>query len=247
MPCLVIPDVHERLDRLDAALDLAYNKADHIVFLGDWFDAFGAVDLQRVRDMCNEIESHIDGIGEGGDGEGTGPDRIIPTTFLLGNHDCHYFFSHDGFKCSGYNPMKQAVIDRYLPEEVKRKFKIFTRVGPYLLSHAGFHEATLQYAKPEVEADALKLAFDGKFDPIWGAGRARGGYQKIGGPTWLDWNMEFDHIDNCPQIVGHTNQQDQQPKVKGPAGQLQSHCIDTALRHVAWIEDNGALTLEKCC
>lgn len=243
---LIVPDVHERLDRLAAALAGRIEKVDRVVFLGDWFDAFGPVDLRRVGQVCGFLNGNIDGLvieADPGDDSAT---VTVPATFLLGNHDCHYFFNHAGFICSGYEPRKKEVIEANIPQGIIEKFRIYTRVGPYLLSHAGFHEGNLHYTRPEVEAHQLQIARDGGFSELWGAGYARGGRQPIGGPTWLDWSAEFNHIDNLPQIVGHTN--GKQVRTKGLNGQLQSWCLDTACHHVAIVDDEtGAITVEQCC
>lgn len=260
MATLVISDIHERLDKLANALSGRVEKASRVVFLGDWFDAFGKVDLGRVNMVCRFINGNIDGIFyEPKDNEE--PGRLVPVDFLLGNHDCHYFFQHNGFKCSGYENRKQDAIDTLIPRSVMEKFHIFTRVGPYLLSHAGFHKGNMDLATPEAERHHLQIAHDGGFSKMWGAGMARGGNQALGGPTWLDWNDEFGHIDGTPQIVGHTNQRDNLPKSKGITKAdstvnaegnlsvemgLMSHCIDTALRHVLWLEDDGRVTIEQC-
>lgn len=249
MATLIIPDVHERMDRLAAALRDRLAKADRVVFLGDWFDAFGPLQLDRVEMACKFINGNIDGLlledharfvdHETTDGGG----RVIPATFLLGNHDCHYFFDHPNFMCSGYTPAKKEVIEETMSGDAVEQFRIFTRVGPYLVSHAGFTEATMRFATEEVEAEALQAAYDGKFDPIFGAGYARGGRQPIGGPTWLDWNAEFQHIPSQPQIVGHTN--GSAVRTKGEGSEFRSWCIDTALHFVAWVdEDTGVVTAE---
>lgn len=239
---LIVPDIHERMERLGEALRDRLPEADRVVFLGDWFDAFGLVALDRVRAACLFINANIDGLELGDAREGT--QKIVPATFLFGNHDCHYFFSNRGFRCSGYNWDKQAVIDEAIDPLAVRKFRIFTRVGPYLVSHAGFHEATLQYARPEVEEQAIKDALNGGFDPLFGAGVARGGALRIGGPTWLDWNAEFEHIEGVPQIVGHTN--GSAVRTKGEGSQHKSWCLDAALHYVAWVdEETGKVTCEK--
>ena len=246
MATLICPDVHERIDRLLLIEEKFFPKADRIVMLGDFFDAFGPVDLRRVGQICGWINGHV---------------NDPKMTFLGGNHDFHYFFKHDGFKCSGYNPQKQDVIDANLPDGIREKFRIFTRVGPYLVSHAGFTEATLQYCTPEVEAEAIKTALAGGFDPLFGAGYDRGGDQPVGGPTWLDWS-NLQHIDDCPQIVGHTHggtvrykgglMPDADPAWveycrKNPAeAPLRSICLDTALRNVAFVDENsGVVTVEN--
>lgn len=241
MATLIIPDSHERLDRLESALKGRLEQADHVIHLGDHFDTFASWDEKRVRDVCRFILMNIDGFFYEPEDPDV-PGLLIPTTFLLGNHDCHLFFQHNAFKCSGYNTRTQAIVDEMIPEDVRRKFKLFTRVGPYLVSHAGFHEATLQYATEEVEREALNAAFSGKMDPLFGAGYARGGWQKIGGCTWLDWNQEFTGIYGTPQIVGHT--QGNTVRTKTADDQTVSYCIDTALRHVCWVRDDGTVTIE---
>ena len=239
MPTLIIPDIHERLDKLANALSGRIERADRVIFLGDFFDAFGKTDLTRMRDVCRFINKNIDGIRwEDGD---IGS-RIIPVDFLLGNHDCHYFFGHDGFKCSGYNHQKQDVIDTLIPRTVREKFHIFTRVGSYLLSHAGFHTGNIGNATPEVERHHLQIAHDGGFSRMWGAGMARGGNQALGGPTWLDFAYEFEPIVGVPQIVGHTNGKDVRTK-QTSNGEI-SYCIDTALHNICWISDDGQTTIE---
>ena len=254
MATLIIPDVHERLDRLERALVFARTMRDavsRIVFLGDWFDAFGPVDLRKVGQICGWLNANINGVDgtpfvemDATDGDHT-ITRVIPADFLLGNHDCHYFFHHNGFMCSGYDHRKKDVIQANLAQTTMDQFKVFTKVGPYLCSHAGLHLATLGFDKPEVEAGALRTARAGGWDPFWGAGRARGGNQQIGGPTWLDWGAEFEHIDDLPQIVGHTN--GQHVRSKGNSGQLQSWCLDTALRNCAIVdEETGAIEIVTC-
>ena len=242
MATLLIPDIHERLDRLEVALRGRIEKADRVVFLGDWFDAFGPFDRERFRQICAFLNQNAAGVFyEPEDGEE--PGRLIPATFLLGNHDCHYFFRHNAFKCSGYDPRKQALVDDLVAPETIKRFVISTRVGPYLVSHAGYTEVTLQYCRPEVEIEAIGTALAGGFDPLFGAGYDRGGDQLVGGPTWLDWS-NLQHIPDCAQIVGHSNGRD--VRVKGGLGvPHNSYCLDTALRHCAWVDDTtGAVTIE---
>lgn len=221
----IVPDVHERLDRLEASLKLVDDNIDGLVFLGDWFDTFKAHDDERCREVCRFINNNIDGVLT------TDPPK--PADFLLGNHDCHYFFNHHAFLCSGYHPRKKEIITGYIAPETIRKFKLFVRHGNYLISHAGFNTITMQFAEDNFARQAIDEALQGKFDPVWGAGKARGGNQMFGGPTWLDWHYEFEPVQGAPQIVGHTN--DTEVRTKW-AGQEVSYCIDTASRHVAILD-----------
>lgn len=209
-----IPDPHERLDKVREVLALV-RPTERVVFLGDWFDTFKPWDEDRVYSVCSFITNNIDN---------------PRYTFLLGNHDVHYI--NDNYACSGWNPKTLGIVRHAVSRETWLKFKVFTRVGKYTLSHAGFCPETVKYAEPNVCDDAVKklVARDG-IDPLFGAGKARGGPQWFGGPTWLDWNYEFDEIAGFPQIVGHTA--DKAPRQKG-----ESHCIDTHSKHYAMIVDD---------
>ena len=239
MKVAIIPDVHEKLDRLD---NLVLDDADHEIYLGDWFDSFAAFDEDRIRHTCDIINNLA---------------QREDVTLLLGNHDVHYFFDNTGYTCSGYELRKKRIIKHLIPEETILKFKVFTRVGPYLVSHAGFCEGTLQYATDLVANEAIRTSLAGGYDALFGAGKARGGYQKFGGPTWLDFNYEFEHIDDIPQIVGHTQDKAVRAKGKTQAASkvdedgniivdvgLMSYCIDTGLRHWALVDDEtGAIEI----
>lgn len=230
MKYLIIPDIHERLDKLQKALQYA-GKVDHIIQLGDWFDSFDAYNEDRIRDLCRFINQNITGYRWD---DGDIGSKILPTTFLLGNHDCHYFFDNPQFPCSGYDPRKKFLIKELIPIETLRRFKLFTRVSDYLISHAGFNSVTIQYADPVICAHFIQAAMREDFDPLFGAGWARGGRQRHGGPTWLDWTEEFEPLET-PQIVGHSHGKD--VRVKQTAAGVKSYCIDTALRHCIILDD----------
>ena len=225
---LVIPDIHQRMDQFDLLTD-RMRRADRIVQLGDWFDHFGHRDEALDRRTCQAI-------------------RQFPGEKLLGNHDGHYFFDNAAFMCSGFDGRRRAIVDAMIPRLTITSFAISTQVGPYLVSHAGFTEATLTaYRNGPSQWDIIEAALDGGFDPIFGAGRARGGYLPAGGPVWLDWNEEFQHIDDLPQIVGHTmDSRNFAVRTKGGDTGLKSYCCDTGLRHVLWIDEvTGAVTVEE--
>ena len=212
---LCVPDVHEDLDTLERIERLYFGEADRIVMMGDHFDTFGQ---RRAKEVCQWILDHMD------------DPRI---EWLLGNHDCSYFFHHNDFRCSGYHPMTQTTIDDMLPMEVRRRFKLCTRDGKFLISHAGFTKSNLAIA--DDQQPALDAAAAGKFHSAFNVGASRGGYAASGGPTWLDWNYEFDALEQA-QIVGHTKAKEVRTRVHEPSGSI-SYCIDTVLRHVLFISD----------
>lgn len=249
---LIVSDIHEQLVELQAALERT-KDADDVVWLGDWPDTFAAYNEARIRRLV-EIMLEVPGIK------------------LIGNHCAHYMFDHQRFMCSGFDGRKRVVYDSLVTSSDKREFRIHTQVGAYLLSHAGFADVTLPY-RADDQDKLIQSAIDGGFDPIWGAGRARGGTQRIGGPTWLDWNLEFAPIEGVPQIVGHTRGKTVRRKVFGcsckrqdvPWGHepklsndcpacmptdgstpLSNWCLDDGLRSVAWIDtDTNIVTIEK--
>lgn len=241
---LVIPDIHERPDKL-VELRPLIKEADKVYFLGDWFDSFnedsdtkGTIQLLKeyLEDEKNES--------------------------CLGNHDCHYFFRHRGFRCSGYRPRTQVLVDLLVPEEILHKFKLFHRVGDLVLSHAGYHPNYLPgdaqkggtYGHPETDIAkiAVDTAFAGRFHPFFNPGEASGG-RDVGGPTWLRWPAVdspsdgiFRTVDrfeplNFPQIVGHTPNRAMTVRKETSAGGVDSFCIDTGLRDVVWIDDDGEI------
>lgn len=172
-------------------------------------------------------------------------------TVLLGNHDCHYYFPSVGFACSGFTrSTKEAVQAQVTPDEI-RKLRIWTTVGPYAVSHAGFCEDTLHLMKEEMHKEAIEQALAGtRVHPLFQAGRARGGPARVGGPVWLDWNYEFEHIDDLPQIVGHTvgkevRREGSNRRHSVEAGvEFDSYCLDTASRHAAWVdEETGEVSI----
>jgi hypothetical protein len=220
---LIIPDIHESLDKLTIIEDVFMPKADRVVCLGDWFDTF----KQRMPEaVCHTILRFMK------------DDRV---TMLCGNHDCQYVFNHPMFRCSGFNWQTAATIKQLIQKEIWQQFKLFTHVGTYLVSHAGFCIDTIAMAHPTIEKEALTKAFAGEFHPIFAPGRARGGYEPYGGCTWLDWNKEFDGV--VPQIVGHTMGKvvRQRDEAVGT-----SYCVDTGLNHVMWVDDvTNDVTIER--
>ena len=210
-----MPDVHEDIDKLQAIEDLHFGDVDRIVMLGDFFDKFGP---RRSQETAEWIRDHLD-------------DARIE--WLLGNHDCSYFFAHPDMRCSGYSPMTQVVVDETLNRSNRRKFKLCTRVGKFLLSHAGFTKGNLAIADNQQEA--LDAASAGKFHSAFNIGSARGGWAPSGGPTWLDWSYEFNPLEQA-QIVGHTKDKAVRTRVHDASGSI-SYCLDTVLRHVMLIHD----------
>lgn len=212
MKTLLIPDIHEQLDVLQALAPMI-DEAERIVCMGDYFDTW--YERRQAAGIAEWIKERL------------GDKRF---TFLLGNHDCHYAFNHPWFTCSGFSFEKKEMLKKILTAADWRHFKPFTTAGEFLVSHAGFRPETEYLATAERAIEALDIAFSDGMHPMFAVGHARGGYSAFGGPTWLDWNKEFAPIPR-KQVVGHTF--DKKHQVRVQAG---SYCIDTGLHHVAWVQ-----------
>lgn len=221
---LVIPDIHEQHGYLEG-IEPLIERAERVVFLGDHFDTFGMPQPERTYEA---ILKYIDN---------------PKVTMLLGNHDCHYAFDNQGFLCSGFREPTRLVVERELGPEVWRKFRLWAKVGDYLVSHAGFHQSMIGLSlNDDGGISFIEEALAGDCPSIFRAGWARGGRQPVGGCTWLDWNDEFSHIYGRPQIVGHT--QGNKVRKKGLDDERPSYCVDTGLRHVLWT-DGDTVEIEE--
>lgn len=218
MRTLIIPDIHENIEPVRRILD--DECWDDVVFLGDWFDRFSTQPgdaLSTARWLAaNQADSRF--------------------RFIWGNHDLPYAFSHRGLACSGHQYDLKCLL-LYEGVAMRSHFRLHTRVGRFLVSHAGFHHSFIGDYE-NLCAGAIKAleAGDHRLPGVLGPGWARGGDQMVGGCTWLDWNDEFEPTDT-PQIVGHTI--GKEPRWKGEA-----LCLDTQLAHYAVYED-GDLTVKE--
>ena len=132
-------------------------------------------------------------------------------TLLFGNHDLPYAWPENLFiERPGFSEEKALAVGSVLSAGHWAQLALCARVGPWLVSHAGFTrglvpEETL--ADPEALAErcrrALSRAANGEIDPLLLAGRDRGGRQPAGGVTWGDFRR-FQSSEGIHQLVGHT-------------------------------------------
>lgn len=140
-----------------------------------------------------------------------------------------YWHNRD-LRCSGNAHDKAAAINKILTKEDWTKTKFYIELDGWLITHAGLRA---DFAERDLGAEAkTALLCADKIQPHWmfAAGYARGGGWKLGGLNWLDWNIEFEPIPGIKQIVGHTP--GNQPRERDG-----NWCIDTHLRHAAYLED----------
>jgi predicted phosphodiesterase len=225
---IVIPDIHQNVDKLKQIINSDDGlNAQEIICLGDYFDSFDYDFNTKV--MCDFLNSKID------------DERF---TFLLGNHDVHYLTKCKNYTCSGWTHRKQVIIDENLDKGFLNKAKIWKyekNNGKHLLySHAGLHpsfapffldkmleEDTIQNWLDNQEQIVKDSMFANNPHPLLEAGKDRGGYQKHGGVTWMDW-YNFKPIPYLNQIVGHSHMS--RPSFKN-VDNSQNICIDTGLKN----------------
>jgi hypothetical protein len=192
MKTLIIPDIHTNYKLAEKII--SKEKADKVVFLGDYFDEFDDNSSIAANVASWLKESLCD------------PTRI----HLFGNHDVNYAFHHESYKCSGYSAGKDISINSILNEHDWKKLKLFTWVGSWLCTHAGVHPywyntpTNFKVWLEEICEQSLKQAFKHQpAQPFLRAGYSRWGTEKVGGIIWCD-SDEFVPINNVNQIFGHS-------------------------------------------
>lgn len=226
MKTLVIPDVHEDMAKVKRALAMFPDLPR--VWLGDFFDSFYSTS-ESVEETCDLLNTILDSEDD----------------LIIGNHCNHYMFDHRYMICSGFDRDKRIHIRSKVDmAKWRKRAKLFHVREGYVLAHAGFHPSLLpklsrEEVLPWLEKrckDGVDLATAGQYPTMFHAGFARGGTHPVGGPNWMDW-MDFEEIPALPQLVGHT-------KGRAIRQKGESYCIDTALRHVAILEDGNVEIVE---
>lgn len=246
---VVIPDIHEKIDRLDYVVGTFDTAETHFVLLGDYFDSF-THHISEVRRLCTWLNSAA-----------LQPDKY---TLLLGNHDIQYLLGRK-HRCSGYQSDTAATIEMMLTPETRKAFRYQAWIADDILcSHAGLSQTWVDNAFGIGDAPAYPSAAEirawleacealminsphsGKqirkispYDLYTAVGRARGGeWSSVGGLTWCDWDREFTPVPALRQIIGHTNEN--APRTNG-----ENWCIDTELEYVAVVEEDAQVRIES--
>jgi hypothetical protein len=234
MRTLIFSDLHEPpddvLDRIEAIITA--ERADRIVFLGDYFDRYDDTPLDAERTAKWLVKGLAD------------PRR----THLIGNHDASYLWPVESTVCPGFTWEKEGVIRKILGADAKDKFVFHTWVDGWLLTHAGLSGDRV--AVPidllpkwiENEGKKARQAFDqGKHHWFVEMGHACGGTHPAGGILWCD-HQEVASIPSVRQIYGHTSASE--PRWAG-GDRL---CLDSGQRkgprHFA-IVDDGSVTVRN--
>jgi hypothetical protein len=221
MKTLVIPDVHQRISSVRSILDMEADF-DEAVFLGDWFDSFlKPPQVAGFSETCIFLRNLVL--------EHPHKDRFV---FLVGNHDLSYIYENKGFShhgisktshyfCSGFTASKakkfrHQFFDKGLKDDFFTKyFKPAHLSQGWAFSHAGILPEHFPYGYslkqlvnellPDVWRNFRNLGYPHNW-LLSGAGVARGGWEKVGGLLWCDWNMEFNANSMAgKQVMGHTS------------------------------------------
>lgn len=241
MRTLVIGDVHQRVDSVKSILE-AEKSYDEVVFLGDWFDSFyEPPKVAGFEETCEYLKHLVL--------EHPNKDKFV---FLIGNHDLSYIYENKDFSdksisktlkyfCSGFTKSKakkfrHAFFNNGLKDEFFfNNFKFAHRSQNWTFSHAGViidhfpYGYSIDRLVNELLPDIWRNFRNLEYNHNWlisGAGVCRGGWHKVGGVTWCDWNMEFNASpDIGKQVCGHTTVRE--PSVLAMNTDYESWNLDT--------------------
>jgi hypothetical protein len=208
---IAIGDIHNHWVEAETIAS-KYDVTHTIVFVGDYFDNFGdsALDAEQTARWLKDSLAK--------------PNRI----HLMGNHDINYAYynirpgSNLGdqiYTCSGYSPAKDDAINRVLTNEDWDKIKFAHFENGFWFSHAGFHPHWFSSPPYGMDNEIINIDLkkiqkaieDREFsNELCGAGKCRGGMNRVGGLLWRDhlqesyagsyWNDES----GIKQVSGHT-------------------------------------------
>jgi hypothetical protein len=222
---LIFPDLHSPPSSVFAALERTIEREnpDRVVFLGDYFDHWNdaADDAERTAQwLARSLED-------------------VRRIHLIGNHDASYFWpDREATYCPGWDPIKQAAVDRVLGLGISNHFKFYFCIDGCLLTHAGLATAWLPAELADIpgwlegeEAEARNAFSSGRSHWFSAVGCLRGGAHSAGGILWSDWRERRPPI---RQIFGHT-------PAREVRRDLYSVCLDTnvsgGVRHYAVLSD----------
>lgn len=193
MRTVVIGDIHAR-NVWKKIVEKEAGKADHIIFIGDYFDTYDDVSTEKQIENFKSILRLKDSLQ-------------CKVTLLIGNHDYHYL-GFGNARYSGYQEEDALKIRKILKEAIMRdKLKICVFDEGYLISHAGFTSQWCDRYKVNTPQDINNLfsicpeAFAFCKEDTSGFGE-----HPLQGPLWVrPKTLNAHRLLPAMQIVGHTH------------------------------------------
>lgn len=199
-PTIVVGDLHLKATRVLPALDrlIDAEKADRVVFLGDYLDDWDATPEDFERE-CAALVKWADKRRADG----------LDLVFLLGNHDLEYLRGTQG---PGTWIELAPFCRRFL---ARLSVRVAVEDHGWLLTHAGVTRSwargqlfcTANGARPSAQEIAVELnqiQDEGEFNLLAMVGPGRYGRQAPS-PLWADLEeLLADPLPDMKQIVGHT-------------------------------------------
>lgn len=118
MTTLILGDTHGRTNWKQAIE--AHPEAEHIIFMGDYFDSFDISGVEQLHNFNEIIRFKEES------------DKNV--VMLIGNHDHHYIIAGETY--SGYQPAMRWDFNDALKKNMHH-LQIAYRQGEYVFSHAG--------------------------------------------------------------------------------------------------------------
>lgn len=213
---IIIPDVHGRTFWKEPVYNNINKDDTHIVFLGDYLDAYKSFEDISDEDAIANFEEIID---------------VAKTakniTLLLGNHDLHYFPQLINLRGRRrYEKYKNDISNMFISNLnlFKIAYDIDIKGKKYLFTHAGVNEGWFKmisgenriktYLKDLLWVDIMRfpdnvkekfnkltlsalslnslLTFDEGIKSLWMISKERGGKDKHASCLWCDIHEHFD-------------------------------------------------------
>jgi hypothetical protein len=229
MRILDIPDIHLKYQTVDLILEKYESTVDKVMFHGDYFDDRDDTVWQNEQ-MAKWLKQSL---------------KHSNRIHLTGNHDIGYRYAHNmSAKCSGWTYDKQDAINKIMTESDWKQmpFYYYSPENDFYFSHGGISKQIFEHPiegfnparmKTMIDKAANLLNVDGCLPTEFGIGYSRGGRQRQGGITWLDFEREFEVIEGINQIVGHTPNHNVRKKI---GINSVNYGIDTGLNHVCILD-----------
>lgn len=190
-----IGDIHGRSAWKEIVKD---NKADKIVFLGDYFDSHGETKGEQQLNTFIEILAF----------KQANRDKVV---LLIGNHDYHYLFqviqTYSGFQRSYYKKFNSVLESAFKNNDIQLCYV----ADNVIYSHAGVTKTWLLNTFSDLTEDIEKSINDKfisnpvVFDFTIGEKYSLYGDDITQTPIWVrPKSLYIDHIDDYKQVVGHT-------------------------------------------